>query len=147
MPAPSDAEDLNAVIDESHRALDAFFKGDPNPVKPLFSQGDDVSLANPFGPPRLGWTAVERSMELAAANYRDGGVLGFEQVSKYIAPGLAYLVEIEHYEAKVGRSEEMSRVSLRCTTVFRREGDGWKIVHRQADPIVARRAAESVVHG
>jgi ketosteroid isomerase-like protein len=145
MPTPPDAADLDAVIEESHRALDAFFKGDADPVKPLFSRRDDVSLANPFGPPRCGWSEVEDTMEQAAANYRDGGVIGFEQVSKYVTPELGYTVEIEHFQAKVGGSEEVTPVSLRCTTVFRREDDGWKIVHRHADPITRPRTAESVV--
>jgi ketosteroid isomerase-like protein len=140
-----DAADLDAVIEESHLALDAFFKGDPNPVKPLFSRRDDVSLANPFAPPRRGWTEVEQAMERAAANYRDGGVIGFEEVSKYVTPELAYIVEIERYQAKVGGSDEVTPVSLRCTTVFRREDDGWKIVHRHADPITTDQAAESAV--
>ena len=133
------------VVEESHRALDSFFKGDANPVKPLFSHRDDVTLANPFGPPRRGWAEVEETMELAAANYSDGGVVGFEQVSKYVTPDLAYIVEIEHYEAKLGGSDEVTPVSLRCTTIFRREDDGWRIVHRHADPITAARPAESVV--
>ena len=147
MAEPPDASELNAVIDESHRALDAFFKGDPNPMKPLLSRQDDVSLANPFGAPRVGWTEVETAMERAAANYRDGGVLEFEEVSRYVTPELAYLVEIEHYEAKVGGSDEVTPVALRCTTVFRREDGTWRIVHRHADPITSPRSAESVVGG
>ena len=123
------------VVEESHRALDAFFKGDANPVKPLFSHRDDVTLANPFGPPRRGWAEVEETMELAAANYARRWRGRFEQVSKYVTPDLAYIVEIEHYEAKVGGSDEVTPVSLRCTTIFRREDDGWRIVHRHADPI------------
>jgi ketosteroid isomerase-like protein len=138
-------DSLDAVVEESHRALDAFFKGDANPVKPLLSHRDDVTLANPFGPPRRGWTEVEETLEQAAANYRDGGVVGFEEVSKYVTPDLAYVVEIEHYQAKVGGSDEITPVSLRCTTIFRREDGGWKIVHRHADPITAARPAESVV--
>jgi ketosteroid isomerase-like protein len=138
-------DSLDAIVEEAHRALDAFVKGDANPVKPLLSHRDDVTLANPFGPPRRGWTEVEETLEQAAANYRDGGVVGFEQVSKYFTPDLAYIVEIEHYQAKIGGSDEVTPVSLRCTTIFRREDDGWKIVHRHADPITAARPAESVV--
>jgi ketosteroid isomerase-like protein len=138
-------DSLDAVVEESHRALDAFVKGDANPLKPFMSHRDDATLANPFGPPRRGWTEVEETLEQAAANYRDGGVVGFEEVSKYVTPDLAYIVEIEHYQAKVGGSDEVTPVSLRCTTIFRREDDGWKIVHRHADPITAARPAESVV--
>ena len=61
-------DSLDAVVEESHRALDAFLKGDANPVKPLVSHRDDVTLPNPFGPPRRGWTEVEETLEQAAAN-------------------------------------------------------------------------------
>ncbi|MBA2631444.1 MAG: nuclear transport factor 2 family protein [Chloroflexi bacterium] len=136
--------ELDALVEESHRGLDAFFKGDSGPVKPLFSRRDDVTLANPFGPPRRGWSAVEEAMDRAAANYRDGGAFGFAEVSRFVTPELAYIVELEHYQAKVGGSTEMATVSLRCTTIFRREDDGWKIVHRHADPITVARSADSV---
>jgi ketosteroid isomerase-like protein len=147
VPGSSDAErtDLDAVLGEYHRALDAFVRGDSSPVKPLYSRGDDATLANPFGPARRGWGEVEQTLDRAAANYRDGRALGFDEVSRLVTPELAYLVEVEHYEAKVGGSAETTAVSLRCTTIFRREADGWTIVHRHADPITAARPAESVV--
>ena len=147
MSARPHAAELDALIDHSHSALDAFFKGDANPVKPLFSRREDVSLANPFGPPRRGWAEVEEMMDGAAAHYRDGRAVGFELLSKYVTPELAYIVEIERYEAKVGAGDDVTPISLRCTTVFRREEDGWKIVHRHADPITTRRSAESVLQG
>ena len=86
-------------------------------------------------------------MEQAAAQYRDGGALGFELVSKYVTPELSYIVEIERYQARVGGRAEVTPISLRCTTVFRWEDDAWKIVHRHADPITTPRAADSVLHG
>jgi len=141
--SPADETGFGAVVDEYHRALDAFFRGDSGPAKPLFSR--DATLANPFGPPTRGWSEVEKAMDRAAANYSDGGALGFDEVSRLVTPELAYLVEIERYEAKVGGGAELTPVSLRCTTIFRREYDGWKIVHRHADPITAARTAESVL--
>jgi ketosteroid isomerase-like protein len=139
------ASDLDAIVEESHRALDAFVKGDPGPLKASFSRRDDVTLANPFGPPRRGWDEVEQTMDRAATHYRDGGVVGFEEIARYVARELAYVVEVERYQAKVGGSAERTDVSLRCTTIFRREDNAWKIVHRHADPITAPRPAESVV--
>lgn len=147
VPSSSDAEisDLDAVFGEYHRALDAFFRGDSTRVKPLYSKGDGATLANPFGPVRRGWGEVEETMDRAAANYRDGRTLGFDEVSRLVTTELAYLVEVEHYEAKVAGSAKTTAVSLRCTTIFRRDADGWMIVHRHADPITAARPAESVV--
>lgn len=104
MPRSADDTDLRAILDEYHRALDAFFRGDSGPVKPLFSRQGDATLANPFGPPRRGWTAIEEAMDRAAATYADGGALGFDEISRLVGPELTYLVEIERYEAKVGGS-------------------------------------------
>jgi ketosteroid isomerase-like protein len=143
----ADNPDLDEVIRRCHIALDAFFKGDPEPIKALYSHRDDVSLANPFGPPALGWGQVAETMEQAAAHYRDGGATGFERLAQYTTPDLAYIVEIEHYTAKVGGSEAISPVALRVTTVLRTEESTWKIVHRHADPITTIQPSESVIHG
>jgi ketosteroid isomerase-like protein len=62
-----------------------------------------------------------------------------------MAADLAYTVEIESYRARVGGAEEMTPVSLRVTSVFRREDGVWKVVHRHADPITAPRPPESVI--
>jgi ketosteroid isomerase-like protein len=84
-------------------------------------------------------------LDRAAGNYRDGEIVGFENLSTVIAPELAYSVEVESYRARVGGAEELVPVSLRVTTVFRREGDAWKVAHRHADPITAPRPPESVI--
>jgi hypothetical protein len=44
-------EDLDQVIERCQLALGAFVKGDPEPMKEMFSHREDVSLANPLGPP------------------------------------------------------------------------------------------------
>ncbi len=137
--------DLGDFVDEYHRALDAFFRGDPEPVKGLYSHRGDATLANPFGPVAVGWSAVEETMERAASNYKDGGATGFETLATHVTPEMAYLVELERFEAKVGGQEEMASGALRVTSVLRPEDGAWKIVHRHADPIIAPRAAESVI--
>src|SRR5688500_10285588 len=96
------ASDLAQAIEENHQALDAFVRGDAEPLKALYSRRDDVPLANPFGPPVRGWTQVAQAMERAASNYRDGEAMRFERVSDCAIADLAYTVEVERYRAKVG---------------------------------------------
>jgi ketosteroid isomerase-like protein len=137
--------ELSAFIDELHVALDAFTRGDPAPLQALVSKSEDVSLANPFGPARRGWRDVCDTMARAAAHYRDGRALGFDRISTHVSAGLACIHELERFEAKIGGSNETTPISLRCTSVFRLEDVGWKIVHRHADPISRTRPAESVI--
>jgi ketosteroid isomerase-like protein len=137
--------DLATAIEQSHRALDAFPAGDPEPLKALYSHSDDATLANPFGPPARGWNDVEATMERAAANYSDGYSTGFERVSEYRAADLACIVEIERYMSKIGGAAELKPFALRVSSIFRREDGEWRIVHRHADPTVSARPAEVVL--
>lgn len=139
------ASDLAQVVEEYHRALDAFVKGDPKPNKKLFSRRGDVTLANPLGPPARGWDQVEQTMERAVSQVREGEATRFERISEFATPDLGYILEIERTRMKLGGSDQMSPVALRVTTIFRREEDGWRIVHRHADPITASRPIESIV--
>ncbi|HEX2670057.1 MAG TPA: hypothetical protein VHM25_04250 [Polyangiaceae bacterium] len=75
------APDIADFIDQYHRALDEFFRGDPGPAKGLYAHREDVSLANPFGPVGVGWQQVEEAMERAASNYKDGGASGFDTLA------------------------------------------------------------------
>ena len=142
----SAVEDVDELIDRYQLALDGFMKGDPEPVQELFSHRDDASLANPYGPPVRGWDGIARTTEHAASLRRDGGARGFEIVAKNVTPELAYVVQIEHLESKVGESEEITPYSLRATMIFRPEDGTWKVVHRHADPITTPQSPESVIH-
>jgi ketosteroid isomerase-like protein len=139
------APDLDQFVREYHEALDEFFQGDPEPAKALYSHRGDASLANPFGPVAIGWEQVAETMERAASNYRDGGATGFDTLATCVTPELAYLVEVERFEAKVGGQEEMASGALRVTSVLRPEGGAWKILHRHAVSITTPRTAESVI--
>src|SRR5215204_3454846 len=142
----SAVDEVDELIEQFHLASDEFLKGNPEPVNKLWSRRDDVTLANPFGPPVRGWDEVAKVTEHAASQVRDGEMTGFETVSKYVTPELAYVVWIERPKAKVGGSEEITPFSLRVTMIFRPEEDGeWRIVHRHADPITAPQPAESVI--
>ena len=137
--------DLDEFIEHYHLALNEFFSGNPEPAKNLYSHREDVSLANPFGPVTTGWKQVAETMERAASNYRDGEATGFETAAKYVTEDLAYIVEGERFQAKVGGSEETASGALRVTSILRREDGGWKILHRHADPITTARPAETVI--
>jgi hypothetical protein len=70
--------DFDEVSERYHRALEGFILGDAEPVRSLWSRRDDVTLANPLGPPVRGWDAVREVMDRAASQLRDGEAFSIE---------------------------------------------------------------------
>jgi ketosteroid isomerase-like protein len=139
-------DDFDEVVEQYHRALSDFFKGNPEPVKGFFSHRDDVTLANPFvGLPARGWERVAATLEHASSQFTDGENVGFETVAKSVTPEFAYVLLIERDKVKVGASEDTAPSALRVTMIFRPEEGTWKVVHRHADPITTPQSGESVI--
>jgi hypothetical protein len=100
-------------LEEYHRAGREITNGNPEVHKGLDSRRDDVTLANPFGRPVRGWSEVSATLDPAAANYRDGEVVGFKNVST------------------------ASALTLPMPSRSRATAPGW-VVHRHADPSPVR---------
>lgn len=84
MSAGDERED---VLEHYHGALDEFSRGDPKPVKAMYSHRDEVTLANPFGPAVRGRDQVAARLDYASSRFRDGQVTGHERVAG-AAPGM-----------------------------------------------------------
>ena len=141
----SAVDDVDELIERFHQVQGEFVKGNPEPVKQLWSHAEDVTLNNPLSPTARGWDEVANTIERAAAPFRDGEFLSAEIVHKHASPEFAYVVEIERGEAKIGAREEINPWALRVTMILRPEDGTWKVVHRHADPITAPRSAESMI--
>src|SRR6266702_4472667 len=100
--------DFDEVVEHYQRALGEFVKGDPEPVKMVFSHLEDVTLANPLGPAVRGWEQVAATGERAASQLRDGEIVGFDIVAKYVTAELAYMVWGERVKAKVGGRQDVA---------------------------------------
>lgn len=134
---------FDEAVDAFRIALDALLQGDANPVKKLWSRQEDVTVANPFGPPRRGPSEVERAIEEAAGNY-SGGSRRFDEVSRFSTPELGYVVQLEHTEAILPGRETAVPFTLRVTMIFRREEAGWKVAHRHADTVTTARTSDTL---
>src|SRR5688500_13634659 len=140
------ADEVDELIEQYFRAQGEFLRGNPEPVKDLFSHREDVTLANPYGPPVRGWDEVAKAVEHAASLRSEGEIVEWQIVAKYVTAELAYVVQIERAEAKIGAREEITPLAVRATMNFRPEEDGeWKIVHRHADPMTTPQPAEPVI--
>jgi len=141
----SPKSDFDGAVEAFREALVSYYKGDPKPVINLFSRSDDVTLANPLGPPRRGPAEVDKATADGAAQVRDGSIRGFEEVARYSTPDLGYVVQIERGQGRLAGSETMSPTALRVTMIFRREGNTWRVVHRHADTILTSRPISTTI--
>jgi ketosteroid isomerase-like protein len=138
-------ENFTDAISASHSATDRIMRGDAGGFKDLYSRSGDITLGNPFGGFGRGREGVFEQLDRAASYFSDGRATEFEEIAKAAADEFAYTVEIERVEVKVAGGAEQSEFAARVTSVYRREEDGWKRVHRHADPRVSRQTADSVL--
>jgi ketosteroid isomerase-like protein len=113
-------------------AEEEFVQGRPAAFQALWSHADDVTLCGGFGGVERGWQNVTARLNWVSAKYSDG-TRTREEISRMVGADFAYLVQTEVIRSRVAAQTEPSTQELRSTMVFRREADGWRIVHRHAD--------------
>jgi ketosteroid isomerase-like protein len=102
----------------------------------LIRHADDYTLMAPSGgEPRRGFDASDQAVDALAEYFRGDGEADLEVFESYRSGDLVVLVAIERQHGEVGGLPDQDW-SLRVTLVFRREGTGWRLAHRHADPLV-----------
>lgn len=132
--------DFSRFVAQARAALAAMVQGNADAYKALYSEAEDITLANPFGGIARGREAVFERLDRAASYWRQGEIVSFDTVMQWVGPDLAATVEIERYRVKGGGSEQLSDVAIRVTCIYRREPGGWQLLHRHADPRVDQQA-------
>jgi ketosteroid isomerase-like protein len=136
----ADAE-WTAFITKLETAEEEFVQGRPAAFQALWSRADDVTLCGGFGGVERGWQNVTGRLNWVSKKYSDG-TRTREEISRMVAGDFAYLVQKEVIHSRLGSEVELYALELRATMVFRREADGWRIVHRHADSQMATRPPE-----
>jgi len=109
-----------------------FAQGRPAAFKALWSHGNEVSLCGSFGGVESGWGKVGARLDWASSKYSDG-TRSSEEIRSTVGDDFAYIVQKEVICFRIAGRIELSTQELQVTMVFRREADGWRIVHRHAD--------------
>jgi ketosteroid isomerase-like protein len=121
-----------AFIAKLETAEEEFVQGRPAAFQDLWSHADDVTLCGGFGGVERGWQKVMARLNWVSAKYSDG-TRTREEMSSMVGADFAYLVQTEVIRSHVAGQTQPSNQELRATMVFRREADGWRIIHRHAD--------------
>lgn len=126
---------FDSAVEAGRQALGSMEKGDPGPSTALWSRRDDVVLANPLGPPIVGFALVAAETARVASMFIGGEPHQFDEIVRWASDDLGYVVAIEHARVQRAGSDKLVPMDLRVTTVFRREEDGWYLCLRHADRV------------
>jgi ketosteroid isomerase-like protein len=128
-------KDLADLIHRTAEAGSALMRGDIDRYLLLIVHSADYTLMAPQGGgPTRGFNRAPEHLLRLKRLFR-GGTSELEVVQTYASDSLVVLVMIERQRAKVADVPEQDW-SLRVTQVYRRDGAGWHLVHRHADPLV-----------
>jgi ketosteroid isomerase-like protein len=130
------ASDFEGAFATSHDALRAMGQGDSTLSTSQWSRRGDTTLANPFGPAIVGWGNIAEESARVAAGIVASTDFQFEEVMRVVTPDLGYVVGVERSMIRRLGAEDFVPLTLRVTSVFRREEGQWFLVHRHADRVV-----------
>jgi ketosteroid isomerase-like protein len=123
---------LEATLGAQVEAERALHNGDLTPRLSTWSQRDPVTVFGAGVGLRTGWADVRPVFEWVASSFTACEDYDFELIAADADGDLAYTVGIERYRATTAAGTTVEN-TLRVTHVYRREPDGWRIVHRHGD--------------
>jgi ketosteroid isomerase-like protein len=112
----------------------ALMQGDAQRYFEVVPLGDDFTLMSPFGgTPSHGPYTPEQVARIG--DFFRNGRFTQDEVARYETTDMVVLVVIEHAAAVEVGGLAAQDWDLRVTLVYRRDADGWRLVHRHADPL------------
>ena len=130
--------EFDAFSDQVTKAQGELFRGRPESLKALWSRSPEVTLFGVSGGSgEHGWEQVGPRLDWTNTQYSDG-TLTVERIASYVDGNLGYVVQREKVRFKIPGQTQESILEIRATWIFRRERDGWRIIHRHADSLIKR---------
>jgi ketosteroid isomerase-like protein len=144
MSSPTPFSDAIPTI---QHAVASFVNGDLEPWLALCSRADDASLFGGWGGHEVGWQQLGPRYEWANARFSRSGQteVTFDLIASHTSGDLACTIWIERSQVRLAGQAETAPMALRVTQIYRHEADGWKLLHRHADPIATIQVPESVL--
>lgn len=132
---------FRSFLQDWEKAQTRFINGDPSLWKQHTSKQDDVTIVGGFGGEgEKGWKAVGARYDWASSQYgAAGATMTVDYLNIAVNGDLAFTVGVERQQGvRVGTGSTPVRRALRATQIFRKERDGWKLLHRHADQMTEK---------
>lgn len=131
-------ESLRAAIEQLHAAIGRAADGDPRAIQALYSHSGDVTAFYGWGGYERGWEAVRERWNWAAAQF-GGGTVAYQNLTTVVTTEMAYTTDVETFRVRLADAGGPVEWSNRVTHIFRLEDGAWRLVHRHANRLEARR--------
>jgi ketosteroid isomerase-like protein len=126
----SSEDEVRSASTKFYAGLLRMLDGDSSLLKDSWSHDATVTTMHPIGGLQTGWDDVRGSFE-GVAQLASGGHAELIDQRIQVVGDLAYEIGIEKGEATL--AGEQIAIAQRVTNVYRRDADGWKIVHHHTD--------------
>ena len=137
---------FRAFLTEFEQGTTQFLNGEAALWKRHVSQRDDVTIMGGWGAWEQGGAAVMQRYDWAVGRFRPGQATNTPTYLAVVVSGdLAYTVTVERSVVQLIDQPAPKAMSLRVTTIFRKESGSWKLVHRHEDPQIAKTAPGAVI--
>jgi len=123
-------DDVRKASTQFYAALTSMLNGDASPLADIWSHSTAVTTMHPIGGRQVGWGEVRESWEQVAKISSEGRVKLADQIIQ-VAGDLGYEVGVEQGQFEL--AGQLLDIEARVTNIYRREADGWKIVHHHTD--------------
>jgi ketosteroid isomerase-like protein len=136
VPTPSnsvsvDTKGVEQATAQFYTSLNALFTGDAAPMQEIWSHADDVTYMGPAGGFQVGWEAVRAIWEDQAA-LKLGGKIEPAETRVTVGNDLAVVQCYERGDNHDAQGQPV-HVSIRATSVFRKENGAWKMIGHHTD--------------
>ena len=131
----TELQDFERFMQQRETAARAYVNGDPAPLAELSARTGDATFFSPSGSVVSGAGTVAARYAEDAKGFATGSDTHFEIIQLGASDGITYWVGYQRAMAKLRGKDAPVPFDLRVTEIYRREADGWKLVHRHADAV------------
>jgi ketosteroid isomerase-like protein len=123
-------EEVRRASERFYGALNRMANGDASLMPGAWSHGPEVTAMHPIDGREMGWEAVKASFDQFAQVATDGTIDLKDQIIR-VEGDIAYELGIEQGKAMLGGHSVTYK--HRVTNIYRREGEGWRMIHHHSD--------------
>jgi ketosteroid isomerase-like protein len=126
----SSEQEVRESSAQFYAALNNMLDGNADSLAAVWSHSATVSTLHPIGGSQAGWDEVRGSFE-QVAQLATGGRVDLRDQSLQVEGDVAWEVGVEQGQATL--AGERIVIAQRVTNIYRREPEGWKLVHHHTD--------------